>query len=114
MAPCQAISEDLKKAMVGEEFYNRAHGIKQDPKLASEKEQTQAQKLSQTHADAALKESPSEEQKTTLSYKPPFPGEEEVIPLIFFNAQAYPCFLKNFISIFINLFNFLILNKNFN
>ena len=73
----QTVSEDLKKAMVGEALYNRAHGIKQDPKLAkffSEKEQTQAQKLSQDSPNAAVKESPSEEQKTTLSYKPPSPG----------------------------------------
>ncbi len=69
------ISEDLKKAMVGEEFYNRAHGKKQDLH-SRDLPSSEAEKLSQSHADAeSLKDSVQEEQKVSHSIKPPSPGK---------------------------------------
>ncbi|HCC24959.1 MAG TPA: hypothetical protein DEP85_05570, partial [Holosporales bacterium] len=69
-ADSQPASEDLKRTMVGEDLYNRAHGKEQDLKA------TIAEKLSQSHTGSEKVEDPaSEEQKVTLSHKSPSLGK---------------------------------------
>ena len=70
----QTLSEELKRKMVGKDFYDRAHGKEQDLKLVPAKAGNtgnQAEKLPKTPVDENVEDYTQNEQKVTLSHKPP-------------------------------------------